>query len=355
MGGSAPSVSTSTQPTTNATQGGIQSLLANLLTTGTPPAGIQAYTGSFAAPLTSGETGIVNSAVGATPSGVTPAQVTGGADLASILPALLNYKAPQVSAPTTSGAAPITGGAPVTAQQIDPSAAFQTGVVAPTTANFLQTVVPAITGGAGRSAGGAYSSDTAKAEGLAASNLNTTLAGEGAQYALGAQEANQNANLTANLANLTAANNIAMANQGTQEQTSLADLSSILGTNNLNVNSALTGQSDVLAGVGEAPTAISGPDLGPASLASTLGPLLNIAQLPQQTQQVQTTGQYQDFLNQIAQGQTLAQLMAAFSTTPTQQTTSVVNPGQPSILGGLLGGIGSTAGAAAGKALFNLV
>jgi hypothetical protein len=370
--GSSPSVQTTDQPTISSGQSGITDLLATLLATGAQPAGVQSYTGQFAAPLTPGQTNTINAATNL-PTGVNPAaQSTVNAALPAITSAM-GYQAPQVAAPQTYGAQPnaaptISAPAPVTANQIGTQQAFQQGVVDPITANFLQTIVPAISGGAGRSAGGAYSSDTQKAQGLAASNLNTTLAGTGAQYLLGGEEANQQADLTAALANAqnqlsTSTANLGSAlttntgNQNTSQSTDLADLSAILGTNSLNVGSALGGQGLDLSAITGAPGVAAGASAPATATAQLLSQILGIQTPAQTTAQTQVSGEYQDYLQSIQQGQVLQALMASFGTTPTSSPQTVVQPGQTSILASLLGGAAGNAGLgkAAGTALFGAV
>jgi hypothetical protein len=371
--GSSPSVQTTDQPTIDAGQTGITNLLATLLATGQQPAGVQSYTGQFAAPLTAGQTQTINAATGL-PTGVNPAAQT---TVNAALPAITNamgYQAPQVGlAPQTAGATPnaapaISAPSTVNANQIGTQQAFQQGVVDPLTANFLQTIVPAISGGAGRSAGGAYSSDTQKAQGLAASNLNTTLAGTGAQYLLGGEEANQQADLTAALANAqnqlsTSTANLGSAlttntgNQNTQEDTILANLQSALGTNNLNIGSSLSGQGLDLSAIEGAPGVAAGASAPSTATAQLLSQILGIQTPAQTTAQTQVSGEYQDYLQSIQQGQVLQALMASFGTTPTSSPQTVVQPGQTSILASLLGGAAGNAGLgkAAGAALFGAV
>jgi len=372
--GSSPSVQTTDQPTISSGQSGITDLLATLLATGQQPAGVQSYTGQFAAPLTAGQTQTINAATGL-PTGVNPgAQSTVNAALPAITSAM-GYQAPQIG-----GGAPITSSAPantaptisapstVNANQIGTQSAFQQGVVDPLTANFLQTIVPAISGGAGRSAGGAYSSDTQKAQGLAASNLNTTLAGTGAQYLLGGEEANQQADLTAALANAqnqlsTSTANLGSAlttntgNQNTAEDTILANLQSVLGTNSLNIGSSIAGQGLDLNAIEGAPAVAAGASAPSTATAQLLSQILGIQTPAQTTAQTQVSGEYQDYLQSIQQGQVLQALMASFGTTPTSSPQTVVQPGQTSILASLLGGAAGNAGLgkAAGAALFGAV
>jgi hypothetical protein len=330
--GSAPQANFSTNSTVDPTQSSIQQLLAGLLTGGTQPAGVQAYNGSFAAPtsaLQNTSLAGLQQVAGAVPATGTPAQ---GSTAAAALPALqsaFGYTAPQVAAPTA-------GGAPqVVAPQINSAQAFQQGVAAPLIQAFDQQVLPSISGKAGGSAGGAYSSDTQLAKNMATTQLGQTLAQQGSLYDLGTQEANAANSLTAQT-----------ANQGATNQVDLANLAAMLGTNTTNTGASLTGQSDVLSALGETPSVVGAPDVPVANAANILNSTLVGGAVPQQTAQTQLTGQYTDYLNQISQAQTLLQLMAGFGTTPTQQTSAVASGGQTGLLQGVLSGLAGNSGAA---------
>lgn len=328
--GSAPKASFSTQPTTNATQSGIQQLLAQLLTTGQSPAGVQAYTGQFAAPTSplqntslAGLQGVADS------TGVTPQQTTTGGNALTALNNAFNFAAPQVTAPTA--AAPST----VVAPQIGTTADFLSGVAAPLEQNFAETTLPALEATYGGSAGGALSSGRAIATGAATKSLNQTLASEAGLYDLAGQQANQGASLTAQT-----------ANQNANQQTNLADLSALLSTLQGNQSASLTGQGDILSALGITPNVIGAPSVPAADTASILSSTLAGGAVPQQTQQTQLTGQYQDFLNQINQANILRQLLAGFGTTPTQSTNAVGTGGQTGLLQGLTTGLASNSGLA---------
>jgi len=333
--GSGPKTSTSTAPTINPLQAGLLSNLSQLLTSGQQPAGVQAYTGQFAAPQTAGQQQVVQQLLD-TASGVGTG--TGGATtLAQNLPALVqaasSFRAPQIASAPQINFNPQT-------PTIDPTAAFEQGVVKPVTSNFLQTVVPSLNAGAGRSAGGIYSSDLQGATDQALTNLNETLTGAGAQYALGAAQANQGAQLTTNQL----LEQIAGANQGAQ-----------LSTNALNTASELQGQGLDLAALGLGPSAISSSYAPASNTAGILESLFPTISTPQQTEQTQLAGQYQDFLNQITQGMQLRQLLGSAGTTPTQQTNTTVTPAQQGLIPSLLSSFAANQGVgnALGSFLFS--
>lgn len=318
--GSAPKATFNTQPTVDPTQQGIQQLLASLFQSGQQPAGVQAYGGQFAAPTSPLQDvsleGLMQLAQGAGPQPGQTAAATGSLDA---LQRAFGYQAPQMTAPTA--AAPSS----VVAPQINSAQAFQSGVAQPMIDDFISQVLPAISGAAGRSAGGAYSSDTELAKALATKQLTRTLAQQGSLYDLGAQQANQGASLTAQTTNQTAANQI-----------SLADLSAALSTGQSNQAASLTGQQDILSALGITPSVVSGASAPANNAASLLSTTLAGGAVPQTTQQQQITGQYQDYIAQINQANLLRQLMAGFGTTPTQQTIGVGTGGTSGILPGLL-------------------
>lgn len=326
--GSAPKASFSTQPTTNQTQSGIQNLLASLLSSGQTPAGVQAYTGNFAAPTSplqnTSLAGLQSIAGGA---GVTPQQTSTGGNALTALNGAFNFAAPQVTAPTA--AAPST----VVAPQIATTQDFLTGVAAPLEQNFAEQTLPAIEASYGGTAGGAGSSGRAIATGAASKALDQTLSSEAGLYDLAGQQANQGASLTAQT-----------ANQAAGQQTNLADLSALLSTLQGNQSASLTGQGDILSALGITPNVIGAPAIPGADTASILSTTLAGGAVPQTTQQTQLTGQYQDFLNQINQANTLRQLLAGFGTTPTQSTNAVGTGGQTGLLQGLATGAAGNAG-----------
>src|SRR5215472_13592723 len=170
--GSAPKVTTPPpQPTIDPTQQAILQGLAGNLQSGAVPAGVQAYSGTFAAPQTQGQGSVIQQLLD-TATGINN-NTNPATNLATNLPSLIAggaaYKAPNVTAPQISFA-------PQT-PTLDPTDAFVKGVVAPLPSNFQQTVIPSLNAGAGRSAGGIYSSDLAGATDQALSNLDQTIAG----------------------------------------------------------------------------------------------------------------------------------------------------------------------------------
>lgn len=381
--GSAPKVVNTTQPTVDPQQAVLMQMLSGLLTSGTQPAGIQAYGGQFGAPTSGLQdtslTGLANVA-GAVQQPASPDQVAAGQGTIQALLQSLSQQAPQIGAPVAQAAPQVTPqtvgagtvAAPqVAAPQINSAQAFQQGVAQPLIDNFNQQILPAISGTAARSAGGAYSSDTELARNLATTQLGRTLAQQGTLYDLGAQEANQQAGITTGLANQSAGlqagtTNVASAlqaalanqssnlsgqatNQGATDQINLANLAAALTAAQGNQSADLTTAGQKISAIGQAPTAIGAPDVAPANAASILSNTLAGGGVPQQTQQTQLTGQYQDFLNQITQANTLRQLLASLSVSPTQQTLSVAQGGSTGLLQGLISALGPAAGAAVTK------
>jgi hypothetical protein len=266
--GSAPQANFSTQPTVSPEQTGLIQLLSNLFNTGQGT--IQPAQGTFAAPVTGPQQQVLTQLQGqaGTPStsGLPEAQsaVTGAL---TALPGVQNFQAPQ----------------------IDPTQAFTQGVVQPLTTNFNQNILPGISGAQGGSAGGAFGTEGLQAKQNAVTNLNQTLAQTGAQYALGAAQSNQQADLTANAQRLAA----------------------------ISTTPGVAGASATLPGT---------------TASANVSPLIQILTalgLPQQTQQTQISGSYN-----VGQ-QSLADLMtAAFS--PTQTTTGIGSGGASGALPSLL-------------------
>lgn len=330
--GSAPKASFSTQPTILPQQQSILDTLASILNA-TPgqQGGFNLGTQGF---------GNLNALLQGAPTGTLPAQDTTFNTAFSQLLASLGYQAPNVTAPqaTSPGAfTPQTVGVnPISAGQIDPTAAFRTGVVQPLTEDFLSKTLPAIAGKAGGSAGGAYGSGAAAERQTAATNLEKTLAQTGSQYALGAQQANQDANLRAALANLTAGLSAQQSNQSAGLQAGLAGKSADLSTILANLQSSLTtglanqgastqSNQQRLAALGLAPSVSTLPE-------TTTGAKVGIS----------TAGLAPFF-------QMLASMIGATSG-GTQQTVGVGTGGSTGLLGGLMGGLGSFAGSPAGSA-----
>ena len=350
--GSSPSVKNTTASTVNPTQLSAQQMLLNSFLSGQgfgggPFPGQPTPGQNFSAPLSSLQTSSLAGLQSlADNAAVTGQQTQTGTNTLTALNNAFGYQAPQVSAPTAQGAGGTVTPTNVTANDINATNAFQQGVVNPLTQNFTNQVIPTISGNAGKSAGGAYSSDTQLAEATAAQTLNNTLAATGSQYQLAADTANQQANLQASLANQNAGLTAQQSNQSAANQVALANLSSQEQTNSLNTGASLQGQSDILNAIGTAPNAITTPNQPQNQIANLLMNTLAGGAVPQQQQQTQLQGQNQDYLNQQNQMLSLLQLLAGFGVSPTQQTNTVVQPGQTgllqSVLGGLATGYGKT-------------
>jgi hypothetical protein len=290
MTGSAPSVKSTTQSTVDPTQQALLDSLGGMLG-GSQGAG-SAYnfgqlqpslTGQYGAPMSQLQqtslTGIENLVNG----------YTGGP--ASAQPG--NAQAFSTALNTAQG---IQQHPPVS--MIDPTAAYQQGVVQPLTQDFNQQVIPSINANYGRSAGGGFSSDSLSARNQAGTNLARTLAQQGSQFTLAADQANQGA-------------------QATNAQLAL-------------------GAATATPGLAAAPLGLD------TAQESLLGGGLQAGAVPQATEQTQLTGQYNDFqsiLNQIQQK--IADALG-LSTASTQQTQTVVNPGStgflPSLFAAIAGG-----------------
>lgn len=253
--GSAPKASFSTQPAIAPSQNQLLNDLVGLLETGITPAGVQAYGGTFSAPLSP----VQNASLAALEQQAL-AGATAGFEQAQ------NYQAPK----------------------IDATQAFKQGVVEPVTTDFLQRTLPGIAGKYGAGAGGAFNSDAMMARQLAGENTSRALAQQGSQFALGAAQANQQADL--------------QAQQFRQS--------------------------------------------APASYVNALLGILQGGGVQREQAQQQVTGQYGDFLNQIDQrNKIIQQFIAAFSA-PTVTTTGVGSGGSTGILPGLLQAGGSLGSAA---------
>ena len=294
MTGSAPSVSSTTQPTIDPAQ---QALLSSL-------AGTLGGAGSIGSTLNFGQVQpSLTGQYGAPLSGLQQTSLTGIENLVN------GFTGGAQGTP--QGSAQAFGTALNTAQgvqtnppvsMIDPTAAYQQGVVQPLTQDFNQYVIPTINANYGRSAGGGYSSDSLGARNQAGTNLARTLAQQGSQYTLAAQQANQGAQAT----NAQLALGGATATPG------------IVGAEASLPLSLATAQEGILSGG------------------------LQAGAVPQQTQQTQLTGQYNDFQSILQQIQNQLADALGLSTAGTQQTQTVVNPGQtgflPSLLAAIAGG-----------------
>jgi len=318
MVGSAPSVSSTTQPTVDPAQKSLLDALAGQLGGSQGVSGALNFgqvqpslTGQYGAPLSqlqntslTGIENLLNSFTGG-PS------TAGAGPLNQAQGTLSNAQSNPISP-----IGPISGVNP-----IDATAAFRTGVVEPLTQDFSQYTIPAITGAYGRSAGGGYSSDAEQAKQQAGTSLARTLAQSGSQFALGAAQANQGAQAT----NAELALRTALANQGAQA-----------------TNTQLG-----LAGAGAVPNLLAAPGALAQQQENILTGGLQAGGVPQATEQTQLTGQYNDFqsiLNQIQQK--IADALG-LGTAGTQQTQTVVNPGQTGILQALLGAAAKGAAGAA--------
>lgn len=114
-------------------------------------------------------------------------------DIYSLLVNTFGAAQPQAAAISQEAGAALPGQLGYQAPQIDATQAFQTGVVQPTTQDFLQRALPAIAGNYGRGAGGAFGSESATARGQAGTDVARALAEQGSKFALGAAAANQQA------------------------------------------------------------------------------------------------------------------------------------------------------------------
>ena len=327
--GSSPSVQQTSQPTINTTQQQLLSQIASLIGSG--------ITGGAAGPITSGiltpgATGIINQITGAA-AGV-PQQGTGVSQKAQgALGNVLAANAPQVAAPTATAPGAVTT-SPVQANNIDASQAFTQGVAQPLITAFNTQLAPTLKGAQAGSAGGVYSSGAGVQDQQAATNLEQTLAQQGTLYGLGAQQANQNANLaasTSNAANTLSANT---TNAGNTLATTLANLSAQLGTNQLNTGATLGEQGIQTTAASAAPSVQYG---GSADMASILQSLLSGSLAP---------------TNELNQ---LLQTGEGTSTAGTVANNTVVQPGQTGLLPSLATGLLSSSGfgSAFGNWLFN--
>lgn len=324
--GSQPKATSTTQPTILPQQQSLLSSLQSLLQGGQQPAGVQAYTGQFAAP-TSGLQDVSLQGLENQAAGINGTQPYNPQGILDALTKALHYggpapvSAPNVTAPT------------VNAPQIDAMQAFRQGVVEPVTDDFLSRTLPAIAGKYGAGAGGAFSSDALHAREQAGVDTTRALAQAGSQYSLAAAGANQNATLAANTTNANLGYNASAANAG-----------NALTAGNINTNANLSTEDALLKALGIAPSTAAAPATIAGASIQDLIATLGGGAVPQQTAQTQLTGQYSDFLNQISQGNTrLSDFIAGFSPN-TQQTTTVANQGSTGLLSGLLTGLAGNTG-----------
>jgi hypothetical protein len=380
--GSAPKVTTTTQPTINADQTSALSSVLNLLTGGGTPAGVRAYGGQFGAGLSplqqTSLAGLENQAGQPTP-------VFDPNAAFAALSKSLNFSGPgAVSAPnvgTSSVTAPNVTASNVTASTVNPTHidatnAFRTGVVEPLTNDFLSRTLPGIAGKYGASAGGAFSSDALHARQGAALDLEEVLAEQGSKFALGAAQANQSVDTTTALANQSAYTTTELANQeaalraaiatatgGLTAQTanqeaglraSTANAGNALTAGTVNAQSQISTQDAILRALGITPSVASTGITESGGIIDNLLRTLSGGAVPQATQQTELTGQYQDFLNQINQENTRRANLIALGTGRTQETQSVASGGSTGVVPGLLQGLGTT-NAAGGSGIASLL
>jgi hypothetical protein len=210
-------------------------------------------------------------------------------------PASQGVAAEPLGAGIASGEAALTAN-PVS--MIDATSAFNKGVVQPLTEDFSQYVIPAISGQYGRGAGGTFSSDQQGARQEAGQGLARTLAQQGSLFSLDAAKANQ----------------AAQAQNAQLQATARAQLPGLVGAP-LNMDIA---QQGLLSGGLEA------------------------GAVPQQTEQRQLFGQFQDYQGILAQIAQQLQLALGAGTASTQN--QIVQPGQtgliPMLLAAAAGGAG---------------
>jgi hypothetical protein len=283
MVGSSPKVSTTTTPTIDPAQSGLLNALAQMLGTQGLPGTLnfgdvqpQLAGTQYAAPLSGLQTGalggiqnIVNAFAG---SDFGTGSLTAGGE-SSGLDAIRRAQSSPV-------------------QMIDPTQAFNKGVVEPLTQDFNQQVIPVIAGRYGQGAGGAFSSDALGARQQAGTNLARTLAQTGSQYSLAAAQQNQQA-------------------QATNAQLGLAGANLLPQT--LGLPFQIAGEQEQLLGGG-----------------------LQAGAVPQQAQQAQLSGEQADYSQILQQIATRLQAALGLSTAGTQQTQSVVSPGSQGFLPGLV-------------------
>jgi hypothetical protein len=253
--GSGPKATFSTDATIAPSQNQLLNDLVGLLETGVTPAGVQSYGGTYSAPLS-------------------PVQ---NASLAALEEQALTRFGGQFEAQ-----------AGYQAPKIDATEAFRTGVVQPVTDDFLGRVLPGIAGKYGAGAGGAFSSDSLQARQTAGENTSRALAQQGSQFALGAGQANQQADIDA---------------------------------------------ARIRSGA-------------PGGFVNALLGILTGGGIQRDQAQQQVTGEYGNFLNQIDQRNKIIQQFIASFSPQVVQTSGVGSAGSTGILPGLLQA-GGTLGAAA--------
>jgi hypothetical protein len=101
-------------------------------------------------------------------------------------------------------------------------------------------------------------------------------------------------------------------------------------------------QDAVLRALGITPSVSSTGITESGGIIDNLLRTLSGGAVPQATEQTELTGQYQDFLNQINQGNTRRADLIGLGTGRTQETQSVASGGSTGVVPGLLQGLGTT-------------
>ena len=204
---------------------------------------------------------------------VSPFQASTLPDVYSTLLNTLGATAPTAAAVSGEATGALPGQLNYQAPQVDAGTAFDTGVVQPVTQDFLQRTLPATAGAFGRSAGGAFGSESAQARSNAATDTSRALAQEGSQFTLSTNLANQAAaNQAAQVRN--AALGLAPSTAGitsTAAQPTLQDLISLILSPTQTTTGIGTGGS---TGLIQGLLSAAGPAAGSASgiaVASALG------------------------------------------------------------------------------------
>jgi hypothetical protein len=237
--------------------------------------------------------------------------------------------------------------------------------VQPLTDDFLSRTLPGIAGKYGQGAGGAFSSDAFHAREQAGTDLERTLAQEGSKYALGAATANQaadldaarsnqSAGLAASQSNLSALLSTLLGNQSDAERVGIANAGNALTAGTTNLGAGFSTQDAILRALNITPSVSTTGITESGGMIDNLLRTLSGGAVPQATQQTELTGRYQDFLNQINQGNTRLADLIGLGTGRTQETQSVASGGSTGIVPGLISGLG-TANAAGNTGIGSLL
>lgn len=195
----------------------------------------------------------------------------------------------------------------------DFSDAFQKGVVAPLTEQFMEQIIPGITRRAAGT-GNLFSSDRQRTEDRALGELSEALAGVGAEYAYKASESAADRRL--NAAQL-------------ESQFAGQDVGQLLDS--LGLSSTL---------------ATTGAGLESQDIADLIN-IMDAGSLTRDLEQNEINAQYQEFLREQGFDDNMIRLMLAFLGTPTVENISTVTPGSSGLLGTAAQGLGAYFGAAA--------